>query len=760
MEPTSPPPTTRCACRCVAQLEEEVEALQSHLLRYRRKYGNLDVLEQRQAIKESTDSGGTAASAKLDPIPQLTLDDNSTTLISSTVGKHVVLDYVADSPMFRKNLEGLEESTSGLRGFMKELMARTKEFVAAGKVLGSKEVALAEMYSTKYSRSLFTSCYAELGDLSTLLNDFHDTLTQIQSSRESMLLSIEALLYQPLENFIEAELKLAADLRKDVSKSSDDYDALLGKVLSKPVTLSASAPPVARSASSSISTEGPPSSVDDAVALSRQPSLSSMSPPPLTTAAPTSSVDKALMAARCKFELARFDCVRYFNALDAKKKFVLVDAFNSTLYSYLGHFHACHELVHAIEPALRTRQRALQDARAQFAAEDDMFETQRDLLQSRLSAYPTHVALPVEILSLATAASRPNLKESVGSPRGGSSASADKQGYLLVRGGGSSTGGPSSFSFSSKAYKRVWFQIHAGKLYAMQKNMELTVVCDLMISKVRPCGKAALPYTFEVLDNNQTKHILQATSEADMVAWIDAAQNSTERLLGQQPHDKAVHPGHADAVQVLMDANPLCADCDQSPAEWVSINIGVFLCIECSGIHRSLGVHVSKVRSLALDSWDMSLLDLLTTHLGNTKMNAVWEAELAPGWTRPVALSSRAEKEKWIKAKYAFRGFSTHTLDPAPLVMARFFDAATRGDVRRLAEGLAHGVDVNEKDSATGATPLHRSAAAGHALACEYLMQNGASLREVDKQGQLPSDAAKRGGFDSLKLLLLERMRE
>ena len=37
---------------------------------------------------------------------------------------------------------------------------------------------------------------------------------------------------------------------------------------------------------------------------------------------------------------------------------------------------------------------------------------------------------------------------------------------------------------------------------------------------------------------------------------------------------------------------------------WASINLGEFICFQCSGIHRNLGTHISKVRSLNLDSWN------------------------------------------------------------------------------------------------------------------------------------------------------------
>lgn len=73
---------------------------------------------------------------------------------------------------------------------------------------------------------------------------------------------------------------------------------------------------------------------------------------------------------------------------------------------------------------------------------------------------------------------------------------------------------------------------------------------------------------------------------------------------------------------------------------WASINIGVLLCIECSGIHRSLGVHISKVRSVTLDAWEPEVLRVMTK-LGNTIANSILEYTVPAGMVKPVANSPR-----------------------------------------------------------------------------------------------------------------------
>nr|GEV60446.1 ADP-ribosylation factor GTPase-activating protein AGD3 [Tanacetum cinerariifolium] len=72
--------------------------------------------------------------------------------------------------------------------------------------------------------------------------------------------------------------------------------------------------------------------------------------------------------------------------------------------------------------------------------------------------------------------------------------------------------------------------------------------------------------------------------------------------------------------------NDKCADCGASDPDWACLNLGILVCIECSGVHRNLGVHISKVRSLTLDVkvWEPSVITLFQS-LGNAFANSVWE---------------------------------------------------------------------------------------------------------------------------------------
>lgn len=99
-----------------------------------------------------------------------------------------------------------------------------------------------------------------------------------------------------------------------------------------------------------------------------------------------------------------------------------------------------------------------------------------------------------------------------------------------------------------------------------------------------------------------------------------------------------------------LEANKICADCKRNKhPRWASWNLGVFICIRCSGIHRGMGTHISRVKSVDLDSWtDEQLKSILSW--GNARANKYWEAKLAAGH-----VPSESKIENFIRTKYELK---------------------------------------------------------------------------------------------------------
>ncbi|KAM7471038.1 hypothetical protein LguiA_009221 [Lonicera macranthoides] len=123
---------------------------------------------------------------------------------------------------------------------------------------------------------------------------------------------------------------------------------------------------------------------------------------------------------------------------------------------------------------------------------------------------------------------------------------------------------------------------------------------------------------------------------------------------------KELNAKHIKILEGLLKLpeNRECADCHSKAPRWASVNLGIFICMQCSGIHRSLGVHISKVRSTTLDTWLPEQVTFMQA-MGNEKSNSYWEAELPPNF-------DRGSIEQFIRAKYEEKKWVSQTM-PNPI---------------------------------------------------------------------------------------------
>ena len=169
--------------------------------------------------------------------------------------------------------------------------------------------------------------------------------------------------------------------------------------------------------------------------------------------------------------------------------------------------------------------------------------------------------------------------------------------------------------------------------------------------------------------------VFAASSEPSMTSWVKALQERQSTLMrkeicyddvetsmetGESGEGKrSFSRGSSDGVARAewkdirdLPGNNICADCGIPNPIWVSINLGIFICIDCSGVHRSLGVHISKVRSLTMDDLDQEALGTLR-RIGNVNNNAVYMAKLPKEWgIRLPPDAERIVRQDFLKKKY------------------------------------------------------------------------------------------------------------
>lgn len=241
------------------------------------------------------------------------------------------------------------------------------------------------------------------------------------------------------------------------------------------------------------------------------------------------------------------------------------------------------------------------------------------------------------------------------------------------------------------------------------------------------------------LDSKQWHFEAQSVEERD--EWVSAIEQQILSSLQANESSKAKNTSATDpaSIQAIRNVrgNNCCTDCGATNPDWASINLGALICIECSGIHRNLGTHLSRVRSLDLDEWPVEYI-LVMTSIGNSIVNSVWEAN-TKGRLKPGANASREDREKWIRAKYECKEFlPPPTYVDIPLNQ-QLIDALVREDIKNIILLLGHArpEDINapySKDD--GRTALHIAAALGNVVFVQLLLWYNANVKVLDHEGR------------------------
>ncbi|KAM9717311.1 arf-GAP with coiled-coil, ANK repeat and PH domain-containing protein 1 isoform 2-T2 [Menidia menidia] len=514
----------------------------------------------------------------------------------------VKLDFeecLKDSPRFRAEIEVVQTDVSELETRLDKLVKQCQAMLEAGRAY------------CQTSKS-FVNGLRELGHqcsgdrmMEDCLDRFSKKLSVILEAHGEVIETTQKSVKTKLQNFVKEDVRRFKDVRKEFERGSEALEAALSR--------NAQAP------------RGKQHEVEEA--------------------------SNALLNARKAFRSEALDYVLEINVIEAKKKTDILNAMLSLMEAQGQFFQQGHQSLSELD---EYRQK-LNEEHTQFVL--NAAREKRDMEQR-------HAAIKKKDMSY---------DDSIMDFNADAANGIAMEGYLYKRA-----------SNAFKTWSRRWFSIQKNQLVYQKKfkDQPTVVVEDLRLCTVKPSSENERRFCFEVVSPSKCC-LLQADSERQQQAWISAVQNSIASAF--QEHREDAHSprrrcssvsasslpgggagGGADPetkgckaleeVQAI-PGNKHCCDCGEPGPDWASINLGITLCIVCSGIHRSLGVHFSKVRSLTLDSWEPELIKLMC-ELGNTVINRIYEARIDEiTIKKPQPSSPRGDKESWIRSKYVEKKF-------------------------------------------------------------------------------------------------------
>ncbi len=290
-----------------------------------------------------------------------------------------------------------------------------------------------------------------------------------------------------------------------------------------------------------------------------------------------------------------------------------------------------------------------------------------------------------------------------------------------------------------------------------------TTDIDLRVCMVRVAKDVDRRFCFEIISPTVKTLLLQAESQQDAEEWVSHINAAVGRSLHIE-RSRDVSPGKREIKnetlkQVLaVPGNESCADCRTTKnVDWASYDLGITICLSCSGIHRSLSK--SKVRSLTLDTWEPELLMLLKDRLGNDRVNnECFESGLTVEAKLQLRPNDALAMREFIHSKYARKLF-IRPLDSTEDANLCLWKSIESGNLPTATRFLALGADVNWicHEDAVLRTALHVAIDSKDVAGVEWLLLHRALLEVRDALGETSLHHAVRADNPRIMLMLLKR---